>query len=588
MFAPQHYFEFIVRCNRSNICYKTSGNPLKNNRLAVFLNLIIAPINSEKYLMKWILFFSFLILPLRAEEPVFSDEYVDFVRGADERGESGMWGSMSSSHHHNEEVGYYLHSSCVRQFASLGYTREQGARAFDLAMKETVDSIVLCKERFPEMEVYLNQWISSFRRQEFHCGAVSSMLASDDAVASSNGSNSTFIGAGGTLKSILNGGDREALIHEIFHSTGANNRHEHNDLNSDPWQCGSVRVRDRVYMVTELCSPLRLDGRGNAKGRFGHARDLYKTIKKCGLENGCVKIFDGSYNNQGVLESMMLYSNDMARDQAQRLCQRIESHYDCLEQAERQTPDIYRTYGRPVRAQMRRDLISRFGDNEDQIPANLLQIMGLSTSELTELSTSPCNRERFSVDNRGNLNINPSNINFGPYEDLFNPEEDEYTQTLFDEFSNVGGGATHVWLRMQKLFKSAYIGAQECPQGTPGRRLSYSLMEKLNDFESTFSSHNEEMGKMVGAMEPANSYMTRNMPFTPQPNLSGDSFFRQFYSEDTLNSIEAFHREHNYNSPNFSCREHGYELGFFLEKVLIQRDFDPTAAIESGCITWNN
>jgi len=221
--------------------------------------------------------------------------------------------------------GLQIHPSCFKAAEKKGKTPDDVRKAFEPYFRTVFETVESCKRNYPEINQYLEEWVTHFRRTVLSCAdidhskyginlALASVLDIESYATEGLGQvhafsslpnelKSTVIVSKPWLDSVLNTRptfisdehDIAALIHEVLHSTHANNRWDHDWAQKRTafasGACGDEDIlTDRINLVTEICV-----SRSNQP--VNPRRDLFKRIGSCGF-NSCVRIF-----NEDLMES---------------------------------------------------------------------------------------------------------------------------------------------------------------------------------------------------------------------------------------------------------------------------------------------
>lgn len=206
------------------------------------------------------------------------------------------------------------------------------------------------------------------------------------------------------LKDLLQGNiakTMKTITHEIFHLTEANNRHDHNEIESITFYendyydlgdktnnkvnfCSNNITKDRINTLTSLCLDTPIPGTYNIKA----ARALSIIRSQCGERRGCIDIFFHKDNQKKEGEG-----KDLDEINAKNLCRKILYEGSCLDFMERNGLEAFLNMA-PVKisAQQLTDYIENFFPNSpDEIPQKLMELM-LKNSQLniSQFETDPC------------------------------------------------------------------------------------------------------------------------------------------------------------------------------------------------------
>lgn len=232
-------------------------------------------------------------------------------------------------------MGIQIHGSC---FDAIRTRTEANKATYDRAKaEEKINSTIAtvfdrvmnqCRLQYPELSGWLREWVGQAVRTVITCQnksaeeldmnaflAVAPSHLSDIGERASSGiplksknysvNHEPVIvlsrdGADSLLRSGTTSGQR-TLVHEILHSTHANNTVEHNTVQRISFSKGSACkadsipldlcktnfADDRINVVSNLCIPFEDSTNGLNTG----AELLYMRIAGCGIKKGCVDLF---------------------------------------------------------------------------------------------------------------------------------------------------------------------------------------------------------------------------------------------------------------------------------------------------------
>lgn len=264
-------------------------------------------------------------------------------------------------------LGIQLHPSCIQ------YAKQEGIKDVEMKFESWVgsalnDVINGCSVNYPEIRPYINEWISQARRTVITCTQNNPKMKSVWAVnctnklsvlsslhrhekfglghsgllwdSQHNMHRSVVIFPVRSLKLFLSENAtpfwktrfNETFIHELFHSTSANNRNDHNSIQKvierKDNMCKENALDDRIEIISGLCA-----GSGKTKKNklssknFIFTNDMttriYNRVSKCGMERGCINTFNSSIRNP--FNRIYINSTPLKDKNAINLCKRIYS-----------------------------------------------------------------------------------------------------------------------------------------------------------------------------------------------------------------------------------------------------------------------
>lgn len=207
-------------------------------------------------------------------------------------------------------------------------------------VREAFVKILNCQRKYPEISSYISDWITQARRTVISC----STLNSHQLDASGSNISKTRMGIfskTSILKTNIifardiyddftkDTADFSTIVHEIFHSTGANNLASHNEVErvfvDDKKLCEINVLDDRVEVLAGLCSE-----EGISKLKKGKSKAdifLFERMNRCGNARGCENLFTSSYSSSIIDTS--LPSIPLSKKMAQSLCDKIYDNGFC-------------------------------------------------------------------------------------------------------------------------------------------------------------------------------------------------------------------------------------------------------------------
>ncbi len=262
--------------------------------------------------------------------------------------------------------GTQVHPSCFDYAARSGTPRAQAEVAVEGWLRETFQTMVSCESRYPEFKPYLQEWVSQFRRARITCTsktmAQTKMSAQNmplgmgvllglseneregieipDNLASLPREyrsvvilpvDSFALGIkSGAVKDSSGAWARDFIFHEVLHSTHANNRWDHDQVeNKDPAATGCDNdniTGDRINVVSMLCTGSALVDDKSAE------QVLFDRMSGCGAGK-CVRLFaEDHYDTHDILDYLSqpwMPTEGLSQKNAEKLCQRIYNQGQC-------------------------------------------------------------------------------------------------------------------------------------------------------------------------------------------------------------------------------------------------------------------
>ena len=256
--------------------------------------------------------------------------------------------------------GVQVHPSCIKYAKKYNISRKNFEDRFEKWITEAFHQVAgNCHTQYPELEGYIKEWVSYARRTVITCSSKKINLNKDSKAIAVNVHNKlsawwllkeqeyngistdTFFGSLSknykpiiifSLESFLTGLNLEGnnskfnnlLIHEIFHSTGANNRKDHNKIESkdpnDKFKCSINNLDDRINIVSQLCT-------GDKTELDQLNLDIFKRIGTCGWKKGCLDVFTNE--NDSIFEQILQKTKGLSINNAKNLCEKIYEDGRC-------------------------------------------------------------------------------------------------------------------------------------------------------------------------------------------------------------------------------------------------------------------
>lgn len=486
-------------------------------------------------------------------------------------------------------LGMQLHPSCIKYAEATGKSRmhvEQRFRAMTFATLKA--GPLKCVSKYPELQPYLNQVVSHLRRavvtctyrnkSDVHFGAMNiyselglpSELRPDERKG---------ISLAGLTKSLPNAyktvimytrdyflstivestaatdmAYSNGLLHELLHSTEANNRSDHNEVEfvspKKGAACGDdIRV-DRVNVIADLCTNTSLAG-----SSADHVeQDLFERISQCGAAQ-CEKLFMSTVPPPAdMVEAVMKgyeTSKGLPREKAQSVCAKIYDEGYCRHTLEAKHKKKNPLSGkieeftmadnvtagaipqlRDLGDRLRDRLYELFPHTPVQLNKDVLNVSPGAAELIRSQSHTPCFKAVFNDVVGGSLYL--KNAAFDDSKPLTPKERFEQT----------------VRIATKKL-----VSLPECTTGSATYEANYILegLNKLNhdiDMAFTHNVYSDQIAPRIARK--AETWAVINYPMDSRlENLIGASLLGEY--------IETLKKVH-YKSPEFSCRAAG--LGF--------------------------
>ncbi|MBI3541761.1 MAG: hypothetical protein HY075_00595 [Deltaproteobacteria bacterium] len=257
--------------------------------------------------------------------------------------------------------GIQLHPSCIAYAKEQGIGAEQLENGFDEVAYAAFKAMAVdCLGKYGELKPYLLEWIAQFRRTVITCtrasghdfgasamniGMKAGLLAvlqpneragidTSGLVGSLPRNFKTVIVYSSTrLKSTLTEGDAfdvRTLLHEVLHSTNANNRTDHDEVErfapGANGSCGGDIGVDRVNQIATMCSETPV-GRSSLTA----SRYLFERMGRCGSRD-CRRLFTGEAEALDVVDAVANHyapTHGLSNDAADSLCAKLYDEGAC-------------------------------------------------------------------------------------------------------------------------------------------------------------------------------------------------------------------------------------------------------------------
>ncbi len=317
-------------------------------------------------------FFALLTLAPRAsirsgEADVIVDP-MGYARTLDPLGDSGQRRPVPGGF--RTRFGFQLHPHCFRIAERNGSIPRADVEArVNRWLESTLRKLLEgCGRSYPELNPYILQWIASARRTVVSClsqdgptlgfgavnlrGAWSLYFPSERAAVAGLIDDMSLLDSLHSLKRpvVLLPSDtwnailrkfapspsifeayspfpEDTLLHEIFHSTTANNRDDHNMIEQRMFDlaqsCSESVADDRINVISNLCS-------GASYSITADLTPVWKVIagrvSQCGADRGCLSLFRG---RMGFWASLGIDSEGLETSQARSICRKLVRRGNC-------------------------------------------------------------------------------------------------------------------------------------------------------------------------------------------------------------------------------------------------------------------
>lgn len=328
-------------------------------------------------------------------------------------------------------LGLQFHPHCFSISNMHGISRKAAEDRLEAMTRQMFSQILGgCRSRYPELDDYLQEWVRQARRTVVTCTTNSAKEAGWRGVNApvSVGLDFTLekeavVGIDlpkGALSSLPHahkstvalsrevwlqffenhGPDLRSartLMHEIFHSTKANSRFDHNDVaslnNTGKNQCSDGAVNDRVQTIAILCT-----GDMSLTGYRPAAAVISEKINQCGRQKGCEETFTAEFDGiEGLIARSYDLSKGLPPQKARALCDRIHMAGQC-DRGRRKwnSPEelsaLMRTY--PEFARIANRVRSRLDEllptASNRVPTKLLEAFPSIQNGLLSVSATRC------------------------------------------------------------------------------------------------------------------------------------------------------------------------------------------------------
>jgi len=208
-------------------------------------------------------------------------------------------------------------------------------RGFERWISTTTESFLSCRERYPELDLYLKDWVHLMRRSTFECLDQTTIEFGHRAYASAPHNTIEFaydlLGpvlkrSDATWKFKETGSEKRLLVHEVAHFTKANSGLDHAKLGMTSVDqknfCSPDLASDRVNVIGYLCSGTGFPERGIPTPP---TQLFYEKIEKC--PGWCEDVF----GKDSFIQSIFGYSSGLEPYQIDSLCTKIRNQGFCEE-----------------------------------------------------------------------------------------------------------------------------------------------------------------------------------------------------------------------------------------------------------------
>lgn len=349
---------------------------------------------------------------------------------------------------YRSKFGLQVHPYCFQIAKQNGIERAEAEKNFENALELSVRSIVVdCREKYPELSPYLKEWVTQARRTVLTCtqrdgedSGFSGMNVPEPKMRYFVAPRDAWAGippspVKGQIRNIqpvvvfskdvfMEFAKRpefqfsleyvNTLIHELLHSTHANNRLDHNRLNYKPMKstasCKEVDLSwDRVSAVAAMCANDHSEDYDWEKFVVAMSRK----IENCGIQS-CEKLFTGKHGQSGApdrahfwlapFENYYLPSGGLKPEAAQRLCQRIRGEGECLKRLPEEGPEYTRDHPELNRIGKKlRQRLSEVFPDDLRITRPLLDLAPAVEMGLKRLKDNGCFKKAFEFLPNGEL-----------------------------------------------------------------------------------------------------------------------------------------------------------------------------------------
>lgn len=280
-----------------------------------------------------------------------------------------------------------LHPSCELEAERLKVSPKELKSKMDAHMRRMMDRMLSCIHNYPEMKGYVEEAIAQTRRQSFKCEAP---FGAKGMYNRPKGENYWAYNAGGEI--VVSSSMLDALVgpassnekhsdkamasifHELLHSTHANNRHDHNDVELKGAKIENLKANcednvsmDRVNIIESLCIGAHLSA-----SKEDAAQIMADRMDMCGTDKGCRETFTAKGNNfDEEWPWLRIPNRDISNAAATKLCQRIKDDGRCLH--------MRKTQGKTIT-----DSNAKIKDARKELEIRLNKILPRNESELSE------------------------------------------------------------------------------------------------------------------------------------------------------------------------------------------------------------
>lgn len=278
--------------------------------------------------------------------------------------------------------GAQIHKSCYEAAKSYRHLGRDPYKDLEIALKTAATNILRCKAAYPELSPYISEWISTYRRHFFRCDLKDK--STTKFAAENDLNDNTLIGysmVGSLLNRNQDFGFIEAqatILHEIFHSTSANNRYDHNHIQKKEFDhkisCKEDSSFDRIVLLKSLCSGSLMNA-SNMNAR----KALALKAAKCGHNHACRNTFSGKNSNIDWYKK--IFDRDASQEllndkESISLCKKIQIDGMCLHLRETQGKAIMASSAqiKKLHSQMKKKFQQFFPHSTNHIPLSILRL----------------------------------------------------------------------------------------------------------------------------------------------------------------------------------------------------------------------
>jgi hypothetical protein len=524
------------------------------------------------------------------------------IKALDSKGDRGLPPHKSGDIEDPTPFGMRFESSCSQMLDSAADSRKKQLASLSATISAAFYRVLRCRSRYPELDSWIRQWISSARRQNISCAneafkgtKFDASNAYNDHTTLSKDAFEMMIGASSTdldkdtIALIPLSGIVGSFIHEIFHSTGANNRFDHNDLqlrlprhhvnertNLDVVECNDDIAQDRINLIESLCTDRPLpDAKQNA------ALELSARMAQCPESKGCVGVFSNdTFSNQVTLgtsqgnPNQVIPSEKLSLMQSHLLCARIRDRFECQNSLtsffrsprDKQEPNLTKKMSGNsdflvVIKELRKRLEKITPAHTNELPGELLKADSSALAEFKTLETDSCFRSLFRVAPSGNYFFETGDLN----------------GVKIENFTFSGSLSDHIKINLLPFLVKFSMTKKNCNDSDVPKRVAKALTRIQEKLETT------------SVVDNINRYydLASNDFRGPLPNLGERFDYMQYQyadigpvifdllGKDFLIKLQSILMHLHPKSPDFDCSAAGFsaytaaELARQNDKILI-------------------